>query len=170
MKVRSRQIWSEDFQPFHSSHAVLNWAWPVSLRTLSSSTDDSFSDYLWRERGSYIGDCFVNLHLTFLLTNDWRTTRRTLINFGLAQREDGQLAGCAPSWLRVPHEDFTLIWILAIHDYWSITGDQSMIADNWEVILKILNRKTWQTGDSRLYDLFNRRQFIDWRVVPSERE
>lgn len=170
MKVRSRQIWSEDFQPFHSSHAVLNWAWPVSLRTLSSSTDDSFSDYPWRERGSYIGDCFVNLHLTFLLTNDWRTTRRTLINFGLAQREDGQLAGCAPSWLRVPHEDFTLIWILAIHDYWSITGDQSMIADNWEVILKILNRKTWQTGDSRLYDLFNRRQFIDWRVVPSERE
>ncbi len=168
--VRSRQIFALELPQFESDHETLNWAWSASLRTLAASTDDAYSDCPWRERGSYIGDSLVNLHLTFLLTSDYRTARRTFLDFARAQRTDGQLAGCAPAWLRVPHEDFTLIWILAARDYWAHTGDVEFLREVWGTIERIWDSPTWESHESGLWNLVNRRAFIDWGVLRSERE
>lgn len=168
--VRSRQTFGPEATRFSCDHAELEWAWPVALRTLQVSTDESYSDCPWRERGSYIGDSYVNLHLHLLMSNDYRTARRTLRLFGQAALPDGQLACCAPSWLRKPHEDFTLIWILAVHDFWAATGDESFIREMWPTIEGIWASSSWKVGTGGLWDTTGQRVFLDWGVLPSERE
>ena len=168
--VRSRQALGGDDTRFACDQPGLEWAWPVAMRTLITSSDESYSDCPWRERGSYIGDVYVNVHLNLLLNRDTRTARRTLRIFGQARLPGGQLACCAPSWLRKPHEDFTLIWLLALHDFWACTGDTSLAEEMWPVVRGIWASPLWECHPSGLWNAENRRMFIDWGVLPSERE
>ena len=167
--IRSRQTQAVDETRFSSNNPILDWSWPVSFRTLSVSTDEAYSDCPWRERGSYIGDCYVNIHLNFLLNNDLLTAKRALRVFAQAQFPNGQLPCVAPAWLGMPHEDFTLIWILSLHDYWAQTGDTAFLEELWPTLRRIWESPTWESHSSGLWNAVDRRLFIDWGLPPSER-
>jgi hypothetical protein len=155
---------------FHCGDPLLDWVWQVSTHTLQASMDEAYADCPWRERGSYIGDSLVNFHLHRLASADLSVARRTFGNFGKAQLPDGQLACCAPSWLTKPHEDFTLIWIQAVRDYWAYTGDTAFVAEQWPVIQRIWASPTWKADADGLWDTTGMRVFLDWGVLTSERE
>ena len=165
--VRSRQTLGPDNTRFSCDNQNLEWTWPVAMRTLIDSTDEAYSDCPWRERGSYIGDCSVNILLNLLLDQDHRVARRTLRIFAQAQLPDGQLPCCAPAWLRVPHEDFTMVWLLAIHDFWANTGDTTFAEEVWPAVRRIWESPSWECPG--LWNAENRRLFIDWGVLPEER-
>lgn len=168
--LRRRTTLNERAGHFFSGDALLDWAWDISTRTLQRSTDEAYADCPWRERGSYIGDSLVNFHLHRLITDDLSVTRRTFAAFGQAQRADGQLACCAPSWLIKPHEDFTLIWVLAVRDFWAYTGDTDFAAAQLPVIRRIFASPTWNLDADGLADTTGKRVFIDWGVDVKERE
>ncbi len=168
--VRSRQTTVSAGARFECGQTELDWVWPVALRTVIVSTDESYSDCPWRERGSYIGDGYVNISLDLLFNRDHRTARRTLRIFAQAQLPSGQLACCAPAWLRRPHEDFTLIWLLAVRDFWALTGDTELIAELWPTIQRIWTSESWKRHASGLWNTTGARLFIDWGVVSSDRE
>jgi len=170
VKIRRRTLLHDIQGSFTSGNALLDWAWRASVHTLEASTDEGYADCPWRERGSYIGDGLVNLHLHTLMTTDLRVAFRTFDLFGRAQMDNGQLACCAPSWLRRPHEDFTLIWILAVHDLWAHTGHKAFLEAQWPVIQRIWASPSWKPGTGGLWDTTGMRLFIDWGVLPSERE
>jgi hypothetical protein len=167
--IRSRQSAGPDRTRFACDNDVLNWVWPTAMRTLACSTDEAYGDCPWRERGSYIGDTLVNIHQNFLFNPDTRTARRTLRLFASAQLPDGQLACCAPAWLRQPHEDFTLVWILALRDYWAHTGDVTLVEEVWDAVGKIWASPSWDRHESGLWNATGKRLFIDWGVLASER-
>ena len=96
--------------------------------------------------------------------------RRTLNLMGQAQLPDGQLAGCAPAWLRKPHEDFTLLWIQAVRDVWAYTGDADFLAQQWPVMQRIWSSPTWKRDAAGLWDSTGMRVFTDWGVIRSENE
>ena len=169
LQVFSRLSLGADATRFDSDHPVMNWAWPVGLRTLLSSTDEAYSDCPWRERGSYIGDSLVNVHLHAIHSGDFRVAARTLRIFGQAQLPNGQLACCAPAWLRRPHEDFTLLWIIALRDYAEFSGDLDLLREMGPVIDRIWSSPTWESHASGLWNANGRRLFIDWGVLPGER-
>ena len=170
LSVRSRQSIRADSTSFDCNLDSFNWLWPTAMRTLICSTDESYTDCPWRERACYIGDAYVNIHLNLLLNSDPRTARRVLRIFGQAQLPDGQLPGCAPSWLRKPHEDYTLLWIQALHDYWSLTGDLDLVEELWPVHRKIWESPTWEAHPSGLWNATRTRLFVDWGILKSERE
>jgi hypothetical protein len=167
--VRSRQTLGLDATQFSCDNPTLEWVWPVALRTLLVSTDEAYSDCPWRERGSYIGDCAVNVLLNLLLNQDHRTARRALRLFAQAQLPSGQLACCAPAWLRSPHEDFTLIWLLALQDFWTHTGDTTLAEELWPTVRRIWESPSWDRHASGLWNTSNSRLFIDWGVLQEER-
>ena len=168
--VRSRQTLGRDESNFSSDHPELTWAWPVAMRTLRVSADESYTDCPWRERGTYIGDSLVSLHLNALLSPNLTTGARVLRQFAEAQLPDGQLACCAPAWLRKPHEDFTLLWIIALHDYWQFTGDADFLREHWPTVQRIWDSPSWASHASGLWHGINRRFFLDWGIRSEERE
>ncbi len=168
--VRSRQTFRADESRFSSDFPVLDWAWPVAMRTITTSADESYADCPWRERGAYIGDCLVNLHLNFLLTSDLRTALRSMKIFGQAQREDGHLANCAPAWNRASLYDFTLIWTIMLRDYWAGTGDSRVMEEFWPNVQKIWDSPVWKSGVDGLWEGPGKPLFVDWGVLLSERE
>lgn len=167
---QSRRTFPADETHFSCDQPALTWSWPTALRTLVVSSDESFTDCPWRERGCYIGDSWVSLHLEHLLQGDLHTARRVLRLFAQASLPDGQLPCCAPSWLRKPHEDFSLIWILAVRDYWQLSGDRELLRELWPTVQRLLDPNCFVQDETGLWDSTGRRLFIDWGVLPSERE
>ncbi|MBC2607057.1 hypothetical protein [Pelagicoccus albus] len=169
LEILDRSIFPDVQGAFGCGNAVYDFAWNASVATFQASTDEAYSDCPWRERGSYIGDALVTQQLNARLSTDLSVARRTFNNFGRAALPGGQLPCCAPSWLRLPHEDFTYLWILSIRDHWALTGDVSFVHDNWAVI-KGIWRSQWDTHSSGLWNANGRRLFIDWGCLKSERE
>ena len=170
ISVRSRRQLKDPAEPFDCDDAVFNWAWEKSLHTLVASTDEGYADCPWRERGTYIGDGLINLHLQGLVTADWSIARRVFRISGEAQLENGQLSAAAPAWLRRPHEDFTLIWLQCLRDYWSKTGDASLLEEMWPHIERLWASPAWKVGPSGLWNALDTRIFLDWGRLPAEVE
>lgn len=170
VQVRLRQTIHRDWTAFHCGDPNIEWMWQATMLTQLRSTDEAYIDCPWRERGNYIGDALVCVHLDQILHSDSRTARRSLRQFAQAALPDGQLACCAPSWLRKPHEDYTLLWIHALHDHWAYTGDIETAANLWPTVEGIWASPSWQSHSSALWSLYGKRQFVDWGVEVSERE
>lgn len=155
---------------FRCSDDLLNTAWQFSLNTLIGSCEDGYADSPWRERGTYVGDFCVNQQMHRLISIDLAAAARALRVFAQAQRPDGQIPGVAPAWLRGPHEDFALIWILALRDHWRLTGDTSVAAYCWPNLERLLASETWQPHDSGLWDATGMRVFVDWGCLREEKQ
>lgn len=151
-----------------TGNATFDYAWQVALNTLEASTDEAYTDCPWRERGSYIGDAVVTACLHRRVSTDMAVPRRTFLNFGRAALPDGQLACCAPSWLRKPHEDFTCLWILGVEQLVAWTGNVACIEENWFALEGIWT-SPWETHTSGLWNGDGRRIFLDWGVQQTDR-
>ena len=152
-----------------TGRSAFDYAWDASVNTLVASTDEAYSDCPWRERGTYIGDSVVGFQVDRLVNTDLSVARRTFLNFGRAPLADGQLRSCAPSCISHTHEDFSLLWIVGVRDYWSATGDVSFIEENWMPILGVLNAP-WEGHKSGLWNAIGRNLFIDWGALKIDRE
>lgn len=176
VRIRSRQILNVDPPEarIDSGDELLDWIWNISTHTLRASTDEGYADCPWRERGSYIGDSLVNLHLQRLISADLSIARRTFLVMGQGQHTEGprtgQLASVTPAWHRHGHDDFTLIWILCLRDYWAYTGDKSLLEETWPRIQAIWDSPVWCENAKGLWDVTpGQTPFIDWGVDPVNR-
>ena len=148
----------------------LDWAWKAGERTLRASMADGWIDP-WRERGLYIGDALVQGHATRKITSDWRLDPWCLRLWARAQFDDGQLPDVVPSHLHRPLCDYTLIWILALRNYWAASGDLELVRELWPTIPKIFSSTVWKTAEGGLWEVTpDTKVFIDWGVVPEERQ
>jgi len=167
--VRSRQTIGVGSAAFQSESPALDWAFRAASTTLAVSTSSAYADCPWRERGMYIGDALVSMHLDLVLHRDTRTARRMLRQFAQAQREDGLLPAAAPAWLRYSFGDYTLLWILALRDFRAITGDLAIVEELWPSLEKIWASPAWTAGNDGLWEARPGEIFVDWGVLPSER-
>ena len=155
---------------FHASDSAFDAIWRAAVETLSASTEDSYADSPWRERGTYLGDSYVNMLLHPLLHHDLTLARRVVRLFAQTVTVDGQMLGAVPSCLAFSHEDFTLIWVLLLHTYWSVTGDKALVEELWPAVQSVLAGRKFAVHSSGLWNADRCRQFIDWGVVKEERE
>lgn len=154
---------------FECDDPLFNWIWQAGTRTLEASTADGWIDP-WRERGLYLGDALVQGHATRTMTSDWQMDPWVLRLFARAQRPDGQLPDSAPSHHEQPLNDYSLLWIVALRNYWAASGDVDLVSELWPVLERILESPAWQEAADGLWEVNDEmRLFIDWGVVPEER-
>jgi len=169
VQIRSRRTLDRSRASFSSGHDIFDWAWDRAVHTLIAATDESYTDCPWRERGAYVGDCLVSMHLNRLIATDLPVARRALEIFGEAQREDGLISGVAPSWLTRSLCDYALLWVVALKDYWDLTGDGSLLEWAWPRIKTLLASPMWEIGEYGLWNLDERHtQFLDWGTPKGE--
>ncbi len=148
----------------------LDWAWEAGERTLRASMADGWIDP-WRERGLYIGDALVQGHATRKITSDWRLDPWCLRLWARAQFPDGQLPDVVPSHPHRPLCDYTLIWIIALRNYWAASGDVALVRELWPAIPKIFSSPVWKPADGGLWEVTPATKiFVDWGVVLEERQ
>ena len=152
---------------FNCDRDIFNWAWEHGIASMQAGTEDTFCDSPWRERGTYLGDSYVQSLVHLGLSADHRIARQALRLFADGQRDDGQFPCVVPAWLRAPHGDFTLIYALWLRDYWARTGDLDTVRHGLPAVGRALASPTWQTSRySVLWDATEQnRLFIDWGVL-----
>ncbi len=154
---------------FRCGDAELETIWKACVQTVVASTEDGYSDSPWRERGTYIGDFCVNQAIHHLFCADFSIPRRGLRVFAQAQLPDGQMPAVAPAHHRRPHEDFSLIWILALYDHWALTGNLSLADELWTPVERIWSSPAWIEETEGLWSTNQHNVFIDWGVNIAER-
>ena len=110
LRLRSARAWTGSDASFACSHPTWKRAWGLAQKTLEFSTEDTFCDSPWRERGTYLGDSYVQALSRLATGRDHRVVGRSLALFAQSQRPDGQMLCVAPSCLGEPHADFSLIF------------------------------------------------------------
>lgn len=154
---------------FESDDPLMNWVWQAGQDTLLTSMADGWIDP-WRERGLYLGDVLVQAHAARAMTNDWRLEPWALRLWARAQRQDGQLPDVVPSHHEDCLNDYTLIWILALRNYWAASGDREIVMELLPALERILESPVWREGPEGLWEVLpGMRVFVDWGVVPGER-
>ncbi len=148
---------------FSCDDATLAWAWDRGLRTLRASAEDVYCDSPWRERGTYLGDSYVQSLVHIVVSPDRSMPRQSLRLFADGRRGDGQLPGVVPAWLRKPHGDFSLIFAIWLRDWWARTGDRGTVAHCLPAAEGVLTSPTWR-GDPLWEATEDNRLFIDWGV------
>jgi hypothetical protein len=168
--VRDHQVPIAREGSFACADPVFAWTWEASYRTLQACVEDAFLDCPWRERGTYLGDALVETGTLAAFSRDLSVAKRSLRLWAQGQLPDGQMQGCVPSWHRHPHSDFTLIWVLLLHDLWRRDGDLADAARWWPVVERIFASPHWQSGPSGLWNIdATHNQFIDWGVLKEDR-
>ena len=137
---------------FRCSDPLLNQIWELGRATVEACWPDVWVDCPWREQGAYVGDTLVEFGAAQMLSSDRQTMRRALQLWAQGQREDGQMPSCVPAWMLSSHADFTLIYILALRDYFAATGDADLVRELWPHVEKIWDSPRWKSGDGVLWD------------------
>ena len=147
---------------FASSDPLFNWIYQTGIPTLQACMEDSYTDCPWRERGCYLGDALAELHATRAVTSDLALMRRCLWLWAKAQRDNGQMQDVAPSyhWTALP--DYTLIWVIALRDFWSVTGDKALAAELWPSMQPLFASSLWKEEPSGLWNADALSVFCDW--------
>jgi hypothetical protein len=155
---------------FQCGIEIIDWAWETSRRTLVSSANETYNDCPWRERGCYLDDTWISMQIQACLSGDLSVAKRCLELFAQAQSANGQFPACVPASLEQEYADFSLIWVLALHDYWRFTGDLEFVRQNSTAIVKLITSLSWNYSRDGLLDGHEVDLFVDWGIPKSERK
>lgn len=147
---------------FACSDPLLTWAWRLGVQTIRASAADVFCDGPWREGGCYLGDLYTQIMAALSFTGERRLSRRSLLLFAQSQRADGQMQAVAPAWYQTALEDYTLLFILQLRDYWARTGERELVESCWPAIERIWASPVWREGESGLWSAEGLHVFADW--------
>jgi hypothetical protein len=170
LAVRDHQVPVLGDGRFCSADPVFNWTWDASRRTLQACVEDAFLDCPWRERGTYLGDALVEAATLAAVSGDLAIAKRSLRLWAQSQMPDGQMQDSAPSWHRTPLVDFSLLWIVLLHQLWQRDGELGDARRWWPVVGRILASPRYQTSIGVLWDCGPEcHLFVDWGVHRADR-
>jgi hypothetical protein len=147
---------------FTCGDTVFKWAWKAGQHTIQCSTVDAWADCPWREQGMYLGDNYVEWKANRCYQRSPAYVRRALRLWAQGQADNGQMFAAVPGWLRNQHPDFTLIYILYLHDYWADSGDAELVRELWPAVERIWRSSLWQPGSGGLWNAEGLNVFGDW--------
>lgn len=143
--------------------------WKMSLRTLQCCMHDTYIDCPFYERKQYIMDARLEALYTYVISGDNRLGRQALEMFAAGQRADGLLYCCYPSVEPNVIPDFSLYYVLMLHDYMMYFGEKEFLSQMFPHILKIFSFFERRVNEKGLYEepsaggLDNRYWcFVDW--------
>ena len=119
----------------------------TAVHTLRCCMFEHYEDCPWREQALYNVDSRNQMLCGYYAFGEYRFARASLDLMGRDQREDGLLHICFPSKIDLVIPFFSLIYVIQMQEYAEYSGDDSLLAEYYERMQRIL-----QAFDSFLED------------------
>ena len=155
---------------FETSDSLLNDIWDISVRTQVCCSLDAFVDCPWREQAQWWGDARVQAANTYYAFGDMRLFARGIRQAGQSQLSNGLTYGHFPTIaVGCILPDFTLTWIQSHLDYYTYTGNSSLIKEQFDQMEKAMKffadyiNKNYLLGPMPEWWLF-----LDWAPLYKE--
>ncbi|HYE08317.1 MAG TPA: alpha-L-rhamnosidase C-terminal domain-containing protein [Planctomycetota bacterium] len=163
--VRSTRYPARCDGAFACSDPLQSWAWRIGVDTVATCMEDAYVDCPWRERGCYVGDLLAQYRATRAFTADDALMRRCLRLAAHGQHGDGQMNDPVPAWKTTPLHDYSLIWIIALHEHWIHAGDAGFVRALWPHVERVLGSAAWRAAESGLWLADGLHLFLDWAAL-----
>lgn len=151
-------------KPFHSGDALLDEISSMCETTLRACLQDGFVDSTWRESSQWGGDALCEALTLSAVSDDVRPIRRVLEMQALGAYPDGILPSVLPGEVHAYAVlDYNWMWIELLAVYFRITGDNELVRELWQTLVKMLERFALDVNANGLIvSEPGRRLFLDW--------
>lgn len=132
----------------------------AALETLQACSHETFMDCPHYEQLMYIGDSRIEALCVYSLTDDHRLPEKALRFFSLSQKPDGMILSRYPAKEEQIIPSFMTIYLLMVHDYWSIHGMNGFLQEIMPSARRVANYLADNLRNGLLY--LPGWNFIDW--------
>lgn len=139
----------------------------VALHTLKCCMHHHFEDCPWREQSLYAYDSRNQMLFNYYSFGNYEFVRESLRLLGDGLNRDiGYLNLCAPTNYIITIPIFTMVWAVALHEYFLYSNDVSLL-EKYQANLEFIYRKIGQRKDdiTKLYKAENNKtiwNFYEW--------
>ncbi|QDS72372.1 hypothetical protein FKW77_008344 [Venturia effusa] len=147
------------------SNPEMESLWNISLNTLKNCMHETYEDCPFYEQNQFASDARLQMLFTYTLSSDDRLARKTLEEFHASRCADGLIVAQFPAGFKsfqIPQ--FSLYYILMVHDHMQYFGDKSLVKKYIGTIDGILNYFDSRLNGIGLVGQFDHENwaFVDW--------
>jgi alpha-L-rhamnosidase len=154
-----------DIQSSISASKEFGQMWNISLQTLRNCMHETYEDCPYYEQTQFSMDSRIQILFTYQISRDDRLARKCMYEFYASRREDGLLEAQFPSPVRsVNIPQFSLFWVLMVHDHMRYFGDRRLVKQYIGTIDGILDHFDARINKLGLVGKFDGESwpFVDW--------
>ncbi|MGC9202601.1 MAG: alpha-L-rhamnosidase N-terminal domain-containing protein [Thermoproteota archaeon] len=124
---------------FVSSDETLNQIWEMSAKTLKLCMDDTYMDCPTYEQTLWVGDARVEALVNYYVFGDTKLTKRSLLLTAKSLHRSPLPESQVPSGWQNILSTWSLLWILAVEEYFSYTKDEKFLKEIYPYVATTLN-------------------------------
>ena len=147
---------------FASDDATLKDIWDVGWRTARECAHDAYMDTPYWERLQYVGDTRIQTLISYTNAGDDLLARQAIEAFHNSLLPEGFVQSRYPSRHLQVIQNFSLLWISMVHDFWYYRNDPGFVAEQLPAIRSELSYFRARLGADGLPGLKDWWPFVDW--------
>ncbi len=151
--------WAEFHAP---AHPMLEKIWHVSSHTALCCAHEHYEDCPYYEQLQYAGDTRVQALISYSATGDGTLGRQALRHFDRSRQPFGLTQSRYPNCFTQVIPEFSLIWVLMVHDYYRYFGDEEVLSEHRDGIDRVLAYFEARRESSGLIGYVGYWNFSDW--------
>lgn len=147
---------------FRSDDAELTRVWDVGWRTARLCAHDGYMDTPYWERLQYVGDTRIQTLISYTNLGDDRLARQAIAAFHDSLLPEGIGQSRYPSRHLQVIQNFSLLWVGMVHDFWYWRDDPAFVREQLPAIRSELSYFRARRDGDGLPALMNWWPFVDW--------
>lgn len=146
-----------------SNNKLIEDVWEICAHSLAIGVQEAYLDCPSREKGQYLGDFVVSGLAHMYLTGDWQMYRKALVDFAISCSVCEGMMAVAPGSFMQEIADYSLIYPLAVANYFKYTNDEATVRELMPVMDGILNHfEQFRRDDGLLEGVSDKWNLVDW--------
>lgn len=129
----------EHHASFASDDARLRGIWDVGWRTARLCAHDAYMDTPYYERLQYVGDTRIQSLISYTNAGDQRLARQAIEAFHASLVPEGITQSRYPSRHLQIIQNFSLLWIGMVHDFWFYRNDPEFVREQLSGVRSVLS-------------------------------
>ena len=147
---------------FASDDARLTDIWNVGWRTARLCAHDAYMDTPYYERLQYIGDTRIQTLISYTNAGDDRLARQAIEAFHASLLPEGITQSRYPSRHLQVIQNFSLLWVGMVHDFWFYRNDPEFVREQLPAIRSVLSYFRGRRSGDGLPAHKDWWPFVDW--------